>query len=130
VRGADERGLVAATPQACSGAHIMRKPIRQNIIFWIVGLLFVLYAGSYVVLSLRGRYEPFAFNLDGVSRYRWAPKGFVYDLRWNQPAINAYVPLYMLDNLLWHTPDEAWDGHYPINKVPVERIGELYRARK
>jgi hypothetical protein len=92
------------------------------------------YVGSYFWRSTRGRYEPAAIGLNGVKWYRWAPRGFVTDLRWNHNLIYGYYPLFFLDTRLWHT-DDARDRRYPIHEVATEgehakpRI-EVFKAKR
>lgn len=88
------------------------------------------YGGSYMVRSVRGRYDPGAIGLNGVKVYVWAPEGFVNEFRWNQRLLRIYYPLYTLDSRFWHTSDKARHGVYPINEVAQEDIGKVYRAWK
>lgn len=85
------------------------------------------YIGSYLVLSVQGRFEPAIIGLD-VKSYGWAPRGFVTDFRWNDTLIGAYIPLYLLDTRLWHTPEKARSDRYPVNSVPANEIGRVYKA--
>ncbi len=59
----------------------------------VVLTLLVLYVGSYVALSVGGRYEPGAIGLNGVKSYAWAPYGFVRDYKWNSALMRIYLPL-------------------------------------
>jgi hypothetical protein len=79
--------------------------------------LILLYAGTYYVLSLNGRYEPAVWGPDGPKWYSWAPAGFVQDLMWNEPLILTFYPLWRLDIRYWHTCDDAYSGRYPINDL-------------
>ena len=90
--------------------------------------LLLLYTGSYGLLSLGGRYEPAVIGLNGVKWYDWAPRGFVTDYNWNEGINRFYLPLWALDRRLWHSYEEADSGKYPINEVPPEDIGKVYRA--
>ncbi len=93
------------------------------VIITVVVSLLLLYAGSYLVLSLQGRYEPAAIGLSGVKFYAWEPRGFVtievYP-KWRQLPHYAFLPLYWLDTRLWHTFDRAYDDGYPINTALEE----------
>ena len=80
-------------------------------------LLALIYVGTYVVLSLAGRYEPAGWGSGGVKWYAWAPRGFVRDYRWNRALMCTFFPLYYLDTHFWHTHDAADSGDYPVNKV-------------
>jgi hypothetical protein len=109
----------------------MLRSTRNKVILWgLLAFALFSYIGSYVWRSERGRYEPAIIGLNGVKSYGWAPKGFVTDFRWNHTLMRAYFPLYFLDNRFWHTPDDAYRGNYPINKVSVDDIGKVYRATK
>jgi hypothetical protein len=91
-------------------------------------LLIVVYVGSYLSRSVRGRYEPGGIGLGGVKWYEWAPEGFVTDFRWNHRLMLVYYPLYVLDTRYWHTIDKADAGTYPVNEVPPEDIWKVYEA--
>jgi hypothetical protein len=80
---------------------------RRKLIFGAISILFLAYAGSYLALSLRGRYEPAVIGLNGVKWYHWAPNGFVNEFRWHQGVMLVYYPLYILDIRVWHTSDKA-----------------------
>ena len=98
---------------------------------WIfVTLLVTLsaYIGSYLALSLQGRFEPSAIGLNGVKWYACAPRGFVTEFQWNSNLQTVYLPLYVLDTKLWHTSDDAYSDRYPINEIPADEIGQVYRA--
>ena len=90
----------------------------------IIAVTACAYAGSYLVLSLEGRYEPALIGLMGVKTYKWAPKGFVTDFKDNPTLTIFYFPLLLLDQRCWHTSDRTHRG-YPINEVPVEEIGKV-----
>jgi len=94
-----------------------------------LAVFFVAYFFIYLVLSLRGRYEPGAIGLNGVKWYEWVPRGFVTDFRWSVPINVVFYPLYFLDQKYWHSRDKAGNGSYPINEVPVEDIGIIHEAR-
>ncbi len=86
------------------------------------------YILSYLALSLQGRYEPSAIGLNGVKWYRWAPRGFVTDFRWNSSMGAAFLPLHFLDTKLWHTSGRAHSERYPVNEVSASEIARVYRA--
>jgi hypothetical protein len=90
-------------------------------------MLFI-YLGLYLILSLRGRYEPSVIGLGGVKSYRWAPQGFVDGFIWNRSLELAFFPIYLADIRLWHTADKSYLGEYPINQVPSHEIGRVYQA--
>jgi len=109
---------------------------RSRRFYWAWGisiaLLIVLgfYVGSYVRRSSRGGYEPAVIGLNGVKWYDWAPEGFVTDYRWNASMKRIYWPLWYLDRRIWHTPDMADSGEYPVNEVAPKDIGKVYEAWK
>ena len=86
------------------------------------------YAGSYLVLSLLGRYEPAVIGSAGVKWYKWAPRGFVTDFKDNRTLTYFYFPLLLLDVHCWHTHDRARSGWYPVNEVTADEIGKVYEA--
>ena len=90
--------------------------------------LLVIYVGTYLRLSVTGRYEPASIGLNGVKSYAWAPAGFVTDYKWNSAPELIFVPLYALDISFWHTYDLAGSGRYPINKVDQKDIWKVYKA--
>lgn len=91
---------------------------RRRIGLILCVTLAALYIGSYLVLSLQGRYEPSVVGGNGVKRFQWAPRGFVTDfLRWDRTMSAVYFPLHFLDTSLWHTPDLARSERYPANEV-------------
>lgn len=89
----------------------------------------VLYTGSYLVLTVNGRYEPAVIGTKGVKWYDWAPQGFVKEYKQNTALwTTVYRPLWVLDHWFWHTPDEAYSGKYPINTVEPKDLGKVYQA--
>jgi hypothetical protein len=102
--------------------------MKVRTVMIIVALLVLLYVGSYLAISTRGRFEPSAIRLTGVKGYQWAPQGFVTDLRWNRSLVFFYYPLYALDIHFWHT--SAAGGRYPVNEVPDKDIWKVYKAWK
>ena len=89
------------------------------------------YVGSYVARSARGRYEPMVIGLGGVKWYDWAPAGFVeeYDWKWNDSHVWCYYPLWRLDRRFWHPSiQDAASTAYPVDEVPDDEIGKVYRA--
>jgi hypothetical protein len=107
--------------------------VGKRLVNWLLvaaaaGLLLSLYVGSYVLLSLGGRYESASIGLGGVKNYGWAPRGFVDDFVWDRSLMRVYFPLYQLDVRCWHTYADADSGKYPINEVAPEDIGRVYQA--
>ena len=94
----------------------------------VLGLLLAAYIAVYLVLSLGGRYEPGTFGLNGVKVYSWAPCGFYAELTWRHEPEIFFLPLYLIDTHLWHTPDAAYSGRYPITEVAPEDIWKYYEA--
>ena len=66
------------------------------------------YVGSYVALSLCGRYEATVFGAAGPRLYGWMPAGFSFDLRYGRAMQNAYYPLHWLDCRYWHETQHSW----------------------
>jgi len=98
---------------------------------WISRILIFLlnaYVGSYIILSVQGRFEPAAFGLNGVKAYIWAPRGFLSHFRWNQTLRAAYMPIYWLDTRFWHTMDDAYTDRYPVNSNPASEFGRVHQA--
>ena len=87
-----------------------------------------LYICSYLSLSLNGRFEPATIGLNGVKDYRWAPKGFVTDFKWNSKTMLFYLPLYYIDDKFWHTEDTVSSGKYPVDWVERKDIWKVYKA--
>jgi hypothetical protein len=106
------------------------RAFKKFVVPAILALTLLAYVGSYLWLSSRGRYEPAAIGLNGVKWYHWAPSGFVKDFKWNHTLMRIYYPLFFLDTRCCHTSDDAYRGHYPINKVATEDIGKVYQAWK
>lgn len=94
----------------------------------VLVLLLGLYIGSYLALSVTGRYEPATIGLGGVKSYGWAPCGFVSKYRWKQSMILMFFPLYYLDCQFWHSSAGAYGGKYPVNEVDMEDIWKVYDA--
>ena len=93
-------------------------------------LLLLIYVGSYLMLSISGRFEPEAIGLNGVKWYAWAPRGFVHDYRWRKSLRTVFIPLWIADTHLWHTSDKAGGGRYPVDRVDEKDIGKVYQAWK
>ena len=68
----------------------------------LCSLLVALYVGSYLVLTMNGRFEVGTISA-GIT-YEWAPRGFVTGGRWKLNYIRFYFPLYQLDVNFWHEP--------------------------
>ena len=50
---------------------------RAKLPIAIIFLLLCLYVGTYVSMSVKGRYEPISIGLDHVHAWGWAPAGFM-----------------------------------------------------
>ena len=124
------QGTCPAKPEGRSGKKRSRKLYVVTAVVTALILTLSLYAGSYVRRSSRGRYEPAAIGLNGVKWYEWAPEGFVTDYRWDASMKRIYWPLWHLDRRIWHTPDMAEGGKYPVNEVDPKDIGKVYKAWK
>lgn len=88
----------------------------RAILFWMICILLALYVASYVILSLEGRFVPGAIGLNGVKRYVWRPRRFDEQTTAGRIAIWAFTPLFHLDHRYWHSPDLAYDNHYPVDQ--------------
>jgi hypothetical protein len=121
VKGAEYKSMVI---RARSG----KRFVNWLLVVAAVVLLLSVYVSSYVLMSVRGRYEPGAIGLGGVKDYRWAPSGFVDHFVWDRTLMCVYVPLHQLDVRCWHTDADAERGKYPINEVAPEDIGQVYEA--
>ena len=83
----------------------------------LVGVLVVLYLGSYTVLSLQGSY---VLANHGGSHYTraWCPKYVIVEYTFIRghvrPTLLAalYLPLVVVDRLVVHPGLEPWDGYY------------------
>jgi len=91
-------------------------------------VLTALYVSTYIFLSLQGRYEPSCIGASGVKSYRWAPLGFVSDMKWRNSLFFFFLPIYVADNKLWHTFDESYSGKYPITEVAPDEVWKYYTA--
>jgi hypothetical protein len=107
---------------------IPRFGLRSLLLAFVVIGLGLTYVGSYISRSYRGRYEPMLIGLGGVKGYSWAPQGFVTDFVWDFKLLRWYYPIYRLDVCFWHTSRDEGSGKYPINEVPPEEIGRVYKA--
>ena len=94
----------------------------------VLVLLFAAYIGSYVALSVNGRFEPGVIGLHGVKWYEWAPDGFVANYKWNVTLLRIYCVPYYFDRRFWHTSMNALSGKYPTDFVEEKDIGKWYRA--
>lgn len=88
---------------------------RGYLYLGMVAIALSLYVGSYVALSVRGRYEATVLGLGHVKHRRWMPMGFVTDGDFNRSMHIVFFPLYWLDISFWHTSAKAKSGHYPVN---------------
>lgn len=95
---------------------------------FVLAVLLLCYIGSYVALSLSGRYEPSAIGLNGVKGYGWAPTGFVRNYKWNMWLQLFYLPLWAVDMRVWHSPGKAYTERYPIDYVAQKDIWKVYKA--
>ena len=102
--------------------------IKMATALWAIVLALVIpYVSTYIALSVNGRYEPASIGLAGVKSYAWAPYGcYDQDHGWSASMQRLFLPLMFVDARLWHTPDKALSGEYPVTKVDPEEIGEYY----
>ena len=107
---------------------LLKKRLLAVSIVAALALPLGFYMGSYLFLTTAGRFEPGTIGLNGVKSYRWAPKGFVSNFKWNREIERKYAPLYYLDQKFWHPSDAAYGSKYPVNEVRIEDIAEVYRA--
>jgi hypothetical protein len=85
------------------------------------------YVSFYVSLSIRGQYEPIEIGLSGIKSYRWAPRGFVKDLRWKEGRQRLFLPLWYIDTQFWHRDDEVWRGVHPVNNASADEVWQAWR---
>jgi len=84
------------------------------------------YLGIYAFLTVFGRYETVAWSPRGSNLYRWGPLGFVKEVHeWRQPLLCIFLPVWEADRFLWHTPDLAESGRYPISRIACSLGGPL-----
>jgi hypothetical protein len=92
--------------------------MQRSRVITVLAFLLVCYLGSYLLLTLRGRYEPVTIGLNGANAYAWAPENFTHDFRWDRFKIAFYLPLYCLDAQFWHTRAAVRTGRYPMDVPP------------
>lgn len=88
------------------------------------GAALAVYLGTYVGLSLQGRYEAIFWGLGHVKARAWIPRGFETDGEWNVGMVYAFFPVYHLDRKYWHTDGEADSGRYPVNSDDYYMYGK------
>ena len=65
----------------------------------------------------------------GVQWYGWAPKGFVHEYKWNQTLVVTFLPLYALDEKVWHQGIHiSEETKYPVDEVPFKDTWKVYVA--
>ena len=116
-------------PISLSG--IRDDEVTKRTVIWMLVLLLLFYVGSYIVLSVSGRYEPSVWGIAKVNGsivsapkwYDWAPRGFVSNLKWRQGMMLFFLPLWELDRFAWHDSDKCWSGKYPVNETKPRLSG-------
>jgi len=98
-------------------------------------LAFLVYFGSYLILSINGRYEPGEINIrtNEIEMYYWAPYGFVTDYRVSMILNYAYMLPIRLDYHFWHHHQLAVNMHhgyncYPVNPVARYEVDKVIRV--
>lgn len=91
--------------------------VRSRKFVRILGILAAIYLGTYLVLSIDGRYEPLEWGLRGPKRYEWAPWGFVHEMRWRTTMVAAFLPCWELNRFFWHWEDRMFSGKLPVNEI-------------
>ena len=119
---------------------------RRRTIFRVLLGVLLIYLVSYIGISLRGYYEPFAYGpIQGpdetyimapksVFGYRWNPFGTDTmdpdaDHEWAFKLSRVYAPLIFIDLKIWHTKkemDEVGSGDYRV-KYFFDRSTKTYR---
>ena len=99
------------------------KPLPKKILVAAGGLL-ALYAGSYLILSCQGRYEPLEGAQTNVTSFAWCPRGFVDSDQFtvNRTVMMFFFPVWMADNMAWHTAEELRTGKYPVRSPAGDPI--------
>ena len=90
---------------------------KQKAVPLLLLILLLTYIGSYLAMSVQGRYEVEVFASNDFRVYGWVPRGFVADFRGNSSLRVAYMPLYWLDTKFWHTRSDASTGRYPVHRL-------------
>jgi len=91
-----------------------------------VAAMLVLYVGTYICLSVSGRYIPSEIGpgADGKMHakwYYWAPAGIFTGFRLHPSLLYFYAPLWTADRAYWHCDGYSFmTGRYPTSK-PVNR---------
>ena len=74
----------------------------------LVVLVFSLYLGVYLLLSLSGAYMPATYGLNGIKDWAWTPRYFAEKTGRLRPAVFiVFFPLYWMDHRYWHND---WTG--------------------
>lgn len=83
--------------------------IGKRILVSTLVLFLICYAGSYLYLSMNGKYVPGNIKLWGVTSYIWAPRGLVSEEtgKWSPISTYFYHPLWICDHRFWHKETPA-----------------------
>ena len=87
--------------------------VRLKQLSFVLACVLAFYVGSYLYLSVHGRYEPILTDINRIEAYGWAPEGFfqrgllrggkpIQREKWNATLIHAYMPLWFADIWYWH----------------------------
>jgi hypothetical protein len=88
---------------------------------------FLLYVGSYAVLSSGGQFVPGGWGLGWVKHYVWAPRGFVAGpagIEQRRALQVIFLPLWLVDMHFVHTSDKAYSEDYPVNTVLDDQLSK------
>jgi hypothetical protein len=88
---------------------------------------FLLYVGSYAVLSSGGQFVPGSWGLGWVKHYVWAPRGFVAGpagIEQRRALQVIFLPLWLVDMHFVHTSDKAYSEDYPVNTVLDDQLSK------
>ena len=103
-------------------ALLTTKSARRALRNLLLGAM--VYVGSYVVLSLGGRFEPSTTGLRGVEgsvaisvrTFIWKPAGFSNHFKTRWSLVYFYLPIYFLDIHFWHGYEDAYGRKYPTSE--------------
>jgi len=70
------------------------------------------YVVSYAVHSSQGQYVPNISGLQGPETYEWMPGGFDSRILGQRLMMTLYVPLWLLDTHVWHTPRKVTESAF------------------
>jgi hypothetical protein len=123
--GVDLRGASVVSQPVIEYGHpaqwreIISRTWRRLQRYVVAALIFMLiYVGSYLILSVNGHFAPGATGTNGIKWLEWVPAGFSEGFRRRRPVYWSYLPLWVLDQRMWHVEDgSARSLSYPV-RIP------------